>query len=60
VGLNQARPLLLGNMRATLIKLLAERTPVYQNLATITVDADRTGVRAIVDQIISELKEVDE
>ena len=60
VGLNQARPLLLGNMRATLIKLLAERTPVYQNLATITVDTDRTGVRAIVDQIISELKEVDE
>jgi hypothetical protein len=33
---------------------------VYQNLATITVDTDRTGVRAIVDQIISELKEVDE
>jgi len=59
VGLNQARPLLLGNMRATLIKLLAERTPVYQNLATITVDTDRRSVRAIVDQIISELKEVD-
>jgi len=60
VGLNQARPLLLGNMRATLIKLLAERTPVYQNLATITVDTDRTGVRAIVDQIITSLKEVDQ
>lgn len=59
VGLNQARPLLLGNMRATLIKLLAERTPVYQNLATITVDTDRTSVRAIVDRIISELEEVD-
>ncbi len=60
VGLNQARPLLLGNLRGTLIKLLAERTPVYQNLATITVDTDRTSVRAIVDQIISELKEVGE
>ena len=59
VGLNQARPLLLGNMRATLIKLLAERTPVYQNLATITVDTDRTSVRDIVDRIISELEEVD-
>lgn len=59
VGLNQARPLLLGNLRGTLIKLLAERTPVYQNLATITVHTDSTPVRVIVDQIISELKEGD-
>jgi len=59
VGLNQARPLLLGNLRATLIKLLAERTPVYQNLATITVNTDRTSVRAIVEQITTSLKEVD-
>lgn len=57
VGLNQARPLLLGNLRATLIKLLAERTPVYQNLATITVDTDRTPVGDIVDHIVSELKD---
>ncbi|MFT3862203.1 shikimate kinase [Micropruina sp.] len=60
VGLNQASSLLLGNMRATLIRLLAQRTPVYQNLATITVDTDRTEVRAIVDQIIRQLKGVDE
>lgn len=59
VGLNQARPLLLGNLRGTLIKLLAERTPVYQNLATITVDTDHASVRAVVDQIMGELKEVD-
>lgn len=58
VGLNQARPLLLGNMRATLIRLLAERTPVYQSVATITVQTDSTPIRVIVDQIISELKEV--
>lgn len=60
VGLNQARPLLLGNLRGTLIKLLAERTPVYQNLATITVDTDHASARAIVDQIMAELEEVDE
>ena len=58
VGLNQARPLLLGNMRATLIKLLAERTPVYQNLATITVDTDQVGVRGIVDRVVTELEGV--
>lgn len=58
VGLNQARPLLLGNLRGTLIKLLAERTPVYQNLATIIVDTEHATVRAIVDQIVAELEEV--
>lgn len=59
VGLNQARPLLLGNLRATLIKLLAERTPVYENLATITVDTDRSGVRGVVEQIVAQWEGVD-
>lgn len=58
VGLNQARPLLLGNLRGTLIKLLAERTPVYQRLATITVDTDNSPVTAVVEQIVAALEEV--
>lgn len=50
-GLNQARPLLMGNVRGTLIKLLAERTPVYRSLATVTVvndgdDPDATAAEA--------------
>lgn len=40
VGLGQARPLLIGNPRATLKILLDQRLPVYQRLATITVPTD--------------------
>lgn len=40
VGLGQARPLLIGNPRATLRVLLDQRIPVYQRLATITVGTD--------------------
>ena len=59
LGLNQAGVLVLGNLRATLIKQLAERTPVYQNLATISVDTDHVEVAAIVEQLVAELKEDD-
>jgi shikimate kinase len=40
VGLAQARPLLIGNPRATLKILLDQRIPVYERLATITVGTD--------------------
>jgi shikimate kinase len=40
VGLGGARPLLLGNVRGTLKKLLDERTPVYESVATFAVDTD--------------------
>ncbi|GAB3491524.1 shikimate kinase [Nocardiopsis coralliicola] len=40
VGFNQPRPLLAGNPRARLRQLLEERLPVYEGLATTTVDAD--------------------
>jgi shikimate kinase len=40
VGLSQARPLLIGNPRATLKILLDQRIPVYQRLATLTVGTD--------------------
>ncbi|MBK8459562.1 MAG: shikimate kinase [Micropruina sp.] len=53
IGMNQARPLLLGNLRAQLIQLLAERTPVYAELATIVVDSDHNTPRQIVDHIVS-------
>ncbi len=59
LGLNQAGVLVLGNLRATLIKQLTERTPVYQNLATISVDTDHVEVAAIVEQLVAELKEDD-
>jgi len=40
VGLGSARPLLLGNVRGRIKALLDERTPVYEQVATHTVDTD--------------------
>lgn len=57
-GLNTARPLLVGNVRGTLMKLLAERTPVYEALATITVSNDGDDPGETVDQIVGALGEL--
>lgn len=54
VGLNTARPLLLGNIRGRLIELLRERTPVYEALATQTVDTDGRGSSEVADQLARE------
>jgi shikimate kinase len=54
VGLNEARPLLLGNVRGRLIKLLAERTPLYAEVATEQVETDRLTPDAVVDLLSTE------
>lgn len=53
VGLTEARPLLLGNVRGTLIRLLAERTPLYAEVATATVGTDDAGPQDVVEQILA-------
>ena len=55
IGLNSSRPLLLGNVRGTLIKLLAERTPLYRGAATITVSTDDRQPDEVVGLIRAEL-----
>ena len=54
VGLNEARPLLLGNVRGRLIKLLAERTPLYAEVATEQVETDQLSPDAVVDLLTAE------
>lgn len=54
VGLNEARPLLLGNVRGRLIKLLAERTPLYAEVATEQVETDHLSPEAVVDLLTQE------
>src|SRR5699024_6058197 len=53
VGLNRDRPLLLGNPRAQLKKLMDERRPVYEAVARTTVLTDgispREVARAVAD-----------
>lgn len=38
VGLAQARPVLVGNVRSKLVQLLQERTPLYQEVAAFKID----------------------
>lgn len=51
VGLDTARPLLLGNVRGTLKKLLDERTPVYEAVATLTVDTDGRTPEEVAEEV---------
>ena len=55
VGLGVGRPLLLGNVRARIKALLDERTPVYESVATLTVDTDGRTPEDVVAQIVGAL-----
>lgn len=55
VGLNVARPLLLGNVRARLRQLLTERLPLYESVSTIRVDTDEKSTEEVVEAIVTEL-----
>ena len=56
VGLTGARPLLIGNVRGTLIALLEERAPMYAEVADIVVETDDRPVRDIVDEIVTSVE----
>lgn len=51
VGLNQSRPLLAVNPRATLARMLEERRPFYEQVATFIVDTDDLTPDDVADRI---------
>ena len=51
VGLGVSRPMLLGNVRARVKQLLDERAPVYESVATLTVDTDGVDVDEVVRRV---------
>jgi shikimate kinase len=53
VGLDTARPLLLGNVRGRLRKLLDERAALYREVATDVIDTDSTTPAEIADMIMT-------
>ncbi|MFL6113776.1 MAG: shikimate kinase [Catenulispora sp.] len=55
VGLNRDRPLLLGNVRGTLMKLMDERRPLYEEVAVLTVRTDREP-EEVAAEIVESLK----
>ena len=56
VGMDAARPLLIGNPRTQLRKLLKERLPIYEGLASVTVSTTGYHPEEIVDEIMPALK----
>jgi len=55
VGLGSSRPLLLGNVRSRIKALLDERTPVYESVATLTVDTDGRTPEDVVADLVEAL-----
>lgn len=57
VGLGTSRPLLLGNVRATLKLLRDEREPLYRSVARWTVVTDGLTPEAVTDQVAALIDE---
>jgi shikimate kinase len=55
VGLNTARPLLLGNVRGQLSTLLQQRRAIYESVATVTVNTVGRDPEEVADAIALEL-----
>jgi shikimate kinase len=53
VGLDTPRPLLLGNVRGQLLKLLNERAVLYAEVATEVVDTDDKTPVQVVEMIMN-------
>lgn len=52
VGMNTARPLLLGNVRTQLKALMDARAPLYESVSTTIIDTTDRKVREIVDAVL--------
>ena len=54
----EGRPLLLGNVRSRVKKLLDERLPLYLEVASVTVETDGRDVDEVVAAVHAALAEV--
>ncbi len=55
VGLDVPRPVLLGSVRGRLAALVAERAPLYAEVARATVDTDGLTPEAVAGAVLSAL-----
>lgn len=53
VGMNTARPLLLGNVRTTLAGLLEARTPLYEEVSSAVVETSDRKIRDVIAEVAS-------
>jgi shikimate kinase len=56
VGLNASRPLLVGNPRAAWQKLMEERRPIYQRVATVVVETDGRTPEQVAELVLEALE----
>jgi shikimate kinase len=57
VGLGLSRPVLMGNVRSTLVKLLEERTPLYEEVADWEIDTSGKSIEEVVQEVILKTSE---
>lgn len=55
VGMGQARPVLLGNVRSRLRSLLDERRPIYTEVAVVTVLTDGRSPEQVAEAVVATL-----
>ena len=56
VGFNRDRPLLTMNPRQQWIALMENRRPIYESLATITVNTDNRKPAEVAEEIVEKLE----
>lgn len=56
IGFNRDRPLLLNNPRQQWQKLMDERRPVYEGVATLHINVGEKTVAAVASEIIDEIQ----
>lgn len=56
VGFNRDRPLLLGNPRQQWLGLMEKRRPIYESLATFTVNTDNRKAQEIAESLVETIK----
>ena len=55
IGLNRDRPLLLGNPRAQWLRIMEQRRPVYERVATAVVPTDGRTPEEVADAVLAAL-----
>ena len=58
VGLGASRPVLMGNVRSKLVKLLEERTPLYEEVADWQIDTTDKSIDEVVNEVLLQTSEV--
>lgn len=55
IGFNRDRPLLLGNPRASWVRLMEARRGFYEQVATVTVHTDGKTPEEVADEVVAAL-----